>query len=47
VYSTVDNVLGTRNVYGYRYSTDGASRYEVRPTAYRTVFFGVSMNLSK
>ncbi|GAB3999132.1 TonB-dependent receptor [Spirosoma daeguense] len=47
LYTTIDNVLGSRNVFGYRYSPDGASRYEVRPPAYRTVFVGISMNLTK
>lgn len=47
LYSSVDNVLGTRNVYGYRYSSDGTQRTAVQPPAYRTVFVGVSVSLSK
>ncbi len=46
-YTTVDNVLGTRNVYGYRYAPDGNARYAVQPPVYRTVFVGVSMSLTK
>jgi hypothetical protein len=46
-YTTVDNVLGTRNVYGYRYSADGKSRAQVQPPAYRTVFAGVSLSFNK
>lgn len=46
-YASLDNVLGTRNVFGYRYSEDGKKAYEVRPASYRSVFFGVSMSLKK
>ncbi|GAA3920002.1 TonB-dependent receptor [Hymenobacter algoricola] len=46
-YTTVDNVLGTRNVYGFRYSADGKSRTELQPPAYRTVFAGVSLSINK
>ncbi|WP_428666706.1 TonB-dependent receptor [Runella sp.] len=45
-YATLDNVLGRKNVFGYRYSADGKQRFEVIPPAYRTIFFGVSINLS-
>lgn len=44
---TIDNVLGTHNEFGYRYSSDGQSRFPVTPVAYRTLFFGVSMNISR
>ena len=44
---TVDNVLATRNEFGFRYSADGKQRFPVIPVAYRTFFFGVSINLSK
>jgi hypothetical protein len=44
---TVDNVLGIKNEFGYRYSNDGKTRFPVIPTAYRTLFFGISVNLSK
>lgn len=47
VYATLDNVLGTRNVFTYRYSADGQTRYAVGPPAYRTVFLGASLSLSK
>ncbi|MBK8427037.1 MAG: TonB-dependent receptor [Lewinellaceae bacterium] len=43
---TIDNVLGRRNEFGFRYSSDGQSRFPVIPVAYRTLFFGVSMNIS-
>lgn len=46
-YASLDNVLGRKNVFGYRYSADGKQRFEVIPPMYRTFFFGISMNLSK
>lgn len=47
LYASLDNVFGRKNVFGYRYSADGKQRFEVIPPAYRTFFFGISMNLSK
>jgi CarboxypepD_reg-like domain/TonB-dependent Receptor Plug Domain len=44
---TIDNVLATRNEFGFRYSADGKTRFPVIPTVYRTFFFGVSINLAK
>lgn len=46
-YVSVDNVLNRRNIFGYRYSADGQSRYPVEPALYRTVFAGVNISLSK
>jgi hypothetical protein len=43
----MDNILGRKNVFGYRYSPDGSQRFEVKPPMYRTVFFGVSWTLGK
>lgn len=47
VYFSVDNVLGTHNVYNYRYSADGKTRTEVRPVAYRTFMIGTFITISK
>ena len=44
---TLDNLLGRHNEFGYRYTSDGQSRFPVIPVAYRTVFFGISMNISR
>jgi hypothetical protein len=44
---TIDNVLATKNEFGYRYSSDGKMRFPVIPALYRTLFFGVSFNISK
>lgn len=46
-YATLDNVLGRKNAFGYRYSADGSQRYEVKPLMYRTVFFGVSWTIGQ
>jgi hypothetical protein len=46
-YLIMDNILGRKNVFGYRYSPDGSQRFEVKPPMYRTVFFGVSWTLGK
>ena len=46
-YLSVDNVLGRKNVFGYRYSQDGSQRFEVRPLTYRTFFAGVSWSIGK
>ncbi|MDZ7935362.1 MAG: TonB-dependent receptor [Emticicia sp.] len=44
-YASLDNVLGTKNSFGFRYSEDGKKAYEVRPASYRSLFFGVSLSL--
>jgi hypothetical protein len=46
-YASLDNALGRRNVFGYRYSTDGKQRFEVVPFALRTFFCGVSWSIGK
>lgn len=52
-YIQVDNVLNTRNVFGYRYRFDGnyqvipGSRTEINPALYRTIFFGFNCSLTK
>jgi hypothetical protein len=47
VYTTLDNLLNTRNVFTYRYSPDGQTRYAVGPASYRSFFIGCSLSLSK
>jgi len=46
-YLSMDNVLNRKNIFGYRYSADGQSRYPVEPALYRTVFAGVNISLTK
>jgi len=40
----VDNVLGTDNIYGYRYSTNGEVRAPVTATAARMFFVGIFLS---
>lgn len=47
IYAGVDNVLNQKNVFGYRYSADGRSRYPIVPALYRSVFVGVNFSLTK
>ena len=47
LYLSIDNVLGRKNVFGYRYSNDGKQRFEVKPVAYRTFFAGISWSIGK
>lgn len=46
-YVSVDNVTNRKNIFGYRYSADGQSRYPVQPAMFRTIFVGVNISLSK
>jgi hypothetical protein len=47
LYAAVDNVLNTQNVFSYRFSPDGKERYAIGPAAYRTLFVGGIIMLSK
>jgi hypothetical protein len=49
-YLSVDNVTNYKNVFGYRYSSDGTGGYTktpIQPAIYRTIFLGVNMSLSE
>lgn len=46
-YATIENVLNTRNVFTYRYTPDGKTRYAVGPQSYRSFFLGMQIMLSK
>lgn len=49
-YLSIDNVTNYKNVFGYRYSSDGAGGYTktpIQPALYRTIFLGVNMSLSE
>ncbi|MCW3461909.1 TonB-dependent receptor [Chitinophaga nivalis] len=41
---SVSNVLGNKQVYGYRYSSDGMRRDEVTPNVPRFIYLGMFMN---
>lgn len=47
IYLAVDNFLNTRNVFTYRYTPDGKTRYAVGPQSYRSFFVGMQIMLSK
>ena len=46
-YASIDNILNTKNVFTYRYTTDGKTRYSVGPQSYRSFFIGTQIMLSK
>lgn len=47
VYFMVDNVTNQKNVFGYRYSTDGSIRYPQYPALFRTFFLGANFSLTE
>ncbi|MEI8278219.1 MAG: TonB-dependent receptor [Bacteroidota bacterium] len=47
IYFGVDNITNQHNVFGYRYSTDGSTRYASVPALYRSVFVGVNFSLTE
>ena len=47
LYATVDNMLNTHNVFTYRYTPDGKTRYAVGPQSYRSFFVGGMIMLSR
>jgi len=47
IYLSVDNITDRHNISGYRYSPDGSYKYPVIPSAYRTIFFGINLSLTK
>ncbi|UBM57199.1 TonB-dependent receptor [Marinilongibacter aquaticus] len=46
-FASLDNALGRKNVFGYRYSDDGSQHYPVKPILYRTFFCGVSVTFGQ
>lgn len=46
-YIGIDNITNRKNIFGYRYSPDGESRYPIEPPIYRSVFFGFFMSLTE
>jgi hypothetical protein len=47
IYAGVDNIANRRNIFGYRYSTDGQQRYPQYPALFRSYFVGVNFSLSE
>lgn len=46
-YVGIDNIMNRKNIFGYRYSADGESRYPIEPPIYRSIFVGFFMSLSE
>ena len=46
-YASFDNMLNTKNVLGYRYSTDGTNSYPIIPPLYRSVFIGMNFSFTQ
>ncbi|MGV3557449.1 TonB-dependent receptor [Larkinella arboricola] len=47
LYASVENILGTKNSYGYRYSPDGTQKFAVVPPFYRFFFVGTLLSLTR
>ncbi|MGA0557833.1 TonB-dependent receptor [Larkinella sp. VNQ87] len=47
LYASGENVLGTRNSYGYRYTPDGTQKFAVVPPFYRFFFVGAVLSLTR
>ncbi|MFC5284585.1 TonB-dependent receptor [Pedobacter alpinus] len=45
IYTSVSNLPGFKNVYGYNYSTDGQMRQTVQPPALRNIFVGMFITI--
>jgi hypothetical protein len=46
IYAGIDNVMNRKNIFGYRYSTDGTQRYPVEPALYRSIFVGMNISMT-
>ncbi len=46
-YVSLDNMLNTKNVLGYRYSMDGKSSYPIVPPMYRSIFVGMNFSFTQ
>lgn len=46
-YVSLDNMLNTKNVLGYRYSMDGKSAYPILPPMYRSLFVGMNFSFTQ
>jgi len=46
-YLSFDNMLNTKNILGYRFSSDGKSSYPIIPPLYRSVFIGMNFSFTQ
>ncbi|RRA98970.1 TonB-dependent receptor [Larkinella rosea] len=47
LYASAENLLGTKNSYGYRYTPDGRQKFAVVPPFYRFFFVGAVLSLTR
>ena len=47
IFVSLADVPNFKNVYGYRYSTDGKTAYPINPPAYRTFFIGMFVDIGR
>jgi len=47
IFVSLADVPNFKNVYGYRYSTDGKTAYPILPPAYRTFFIGMFVDIGR
>jgi hypothetical protein len=47
IYAEMSNILGTKNIFGYRYSADGTQRISTSPPTYRSFFIGINVSIDK
>ncbi len=47
LYGGVDNLTDQHNIFGYRYSSDGAHQYPQYPALFRSYFIGVNFSLTE
>jgi hypothetical protein len=45
-YISIDNITNNKNIYGYRYSSDG-TKHAVEPALYRWIYAGFTISLTK
>jgi hypothetical protein len=45
-YLSLDNMLNTKNILGYRFASDG-TKSEIKPPLYRAVFIGANFSFSQ
>lgn len=45
-YVGLDNIANRQNIFGYRYTDDGTTRFPIEPALYRSVFVGMNFSLS-
>ncbi|WP_234736923.1 TonB-dependent receptor [Tellurirhabdus bombi] len=47
LYASAENLLGTRNIYGYRYTPDGRQKFAIVPPFNQFFFAGMALSLTR